>query len=58
MISNVAPFNLTPHPAISVPCAMSAGLPVGLMPAGRHFEESTILRLAHAYEQSVNWREA
>jgi amidase len=58
MISNVAPFNITRHPAISVPCAMSAGLPVGLMLAGRHFEESTILRLAHAYEQSVNWREA
>src|SRR5688572_5329589 len=32
---NTCPFNVTGHPAISIPCGMSNGLPVGLMLAGR-----------------------
>jgi aspartyl-tRNA(Asn)/glutamyl-tRNA(Gln) amidotransferase subunit A len=40
-------------PGISVPCGESkAGLPIGLQILGRHFDESTILRLAHAYEHA------
>jgi amidase len=58
MITNTAPFDVTGHPAISVPCAKSNGLPVGLMIVGRHFEDSTPLKLAHAYEQSVDWQKA
>jgi len=50
------PYDLTGLPAISVPCGFSsAGLPIGLQIAGRAFEESTILRFAHAYEQSTDW---
>ncbi len=49
---NTAPFNVTEHPAISVPCGEADGLPVGLMLVGRHFEEPALLQLAHAYEQS------
>jgi aspartyl-tRNA(Asn)/glutamyl-tRNA(Gln) amidotransferase subunit A len=46
-----APFNLTGHPAISVPCGLSPeGLPVGFQIAGRAFDEETVLRVAHAYE--------
>jgi aspartyl-tRNA(Asn)/glutamyl-tRNA(Gln) amidotransferase subunit A len=46
-----APFNLTGHPAISVPCGLShEGLPIGLQIAGRAFDEETVLRVAHAYE--------
>lgn len=56
MIPNTAPFDLTGHPSLSVPCAKSNGLPVGLMLTGRHFEDSTLLRLAHAYEKSVDWQ--
>jgi amidase len=58
MITNTAPFDVTGHPAISVPCAKSNGLPVGLMIVGRHFEDSTPLKLAHAYEQSIDWQKA
>ena len=50
------PFNLTGMPAISVPCGFSPkGLPVGLQIAGRLFEDTTVLRVAHAYEQAAEW---
>ncbi|HLV87091.1 MAG TPA: Asp-tRNA(Asn)/Glu-tRNA(Gln) amidotransferase subunit GatA [Candidatus Sulfotelmatobacter sp.] len=42
-------------PAISVPCGNTKEkLPIGLQILGKHFDESTILRIAHAYEQSSN----
>lgn len=53
---NTVPFNATQHPAMSVPCAMADGLPVGMMLVGRHYDESTIYRLAHAFEQSWDWK--
>ncbi|WP_027582546.1 amidase [Bradyrhizobium sp. Ai1a-2] len=56
MISNTAPFDISHHPAMSLPCGMVDGLPVGLMLVGRHFEESTIYRAAHAFEQSGDWK--
>ena len=56
MISNTAPFDITHHPAMSLPCGMADGLPVGLMLVGRHFEESTIYRAAHAFEQARDWK--
>ena len=52
MLNNTAPFDVTGHPAMTVPCAMSNGLPVGLMLIGRHFDESTVLRAAHAFEST------
>jgi amidase len=55
MLDNTAPFNMTGHPAISIPCGKSNGLPVGLMLVGRHFEEATLFQTAHAFEQHVNW---
>ena len=55
MLDNTAPFNMTGHPAISIPCGKSNGLPVGLMLVGRHFEETTLFRAAHAFEQHVDW---
>lgn len=57
MIGNTAPFNVSGHPAISIPCGLGAGdRPVGLMLVGRHFDEATIYRAAHAYEQSLDWQ--
>jgi amidase len=56
MIVNTAPFDVTHHPAMSIPCGMSEGLPVGLMLVGRHFDEMTIYRAAHAFEQSGDWK--
>jgi len=51
-------FNVVGLPAISIPCGFtSEGLPVGLQIAGRAFDESTVLRVAHAYEQDAGWFE-
>jgi aspartyl-tRNA(Asn)/glutamyl-tRNA(Gln) amidotransferase subunit A len=45
--------NLAGVPGVSVPCGLTpSGLPVGLQLMGRHWGESDILRLAHAYEQA------
>ena len=50
------PYNITGSPAISVPCGFSQdGLPIGLQLAGRAFDETTVLRAAHAYEQATDW---
>ena len=55
-VTNTMPFDNTHHPAMSVPCGLSDGLPVGMMLVGRHFEEATIYRAAHAFESAVDWR--
>jgi aspartyl-tRNA(Asn)/glutamyl-tRNA(Gln) amidotransferase subunit A len=50
------PFNLTQQPAASVPCGFTkAGLPVGLQIVGRMFDDWTVLRAAHTYEQAHDW---
>jgi aspartyl-tRNA(Asn)/glutamyl-tRNA(Gln) amidotransferase subunit A len=50
------PFNLAGLPAISLPCGFSSGgLPLGLQIVGKPFEESMILRIAHAYQQLTDW---
>lgn len=56
MVTNTAPFDATGHPAMSIPCALSDGLPVGMMLIGKHWQESTIYRAAYAFEQSVDWQ--
>ncbi len=56
MIGNTAPFDATGHPAMSIPCGMSNGLPIGMMLIGRHFHESTIYRAAHSFEQAGDWK--
>ena len=51
------PHDLTGIPAISLPCGFtSGGLPIGLMIGGRHFDEATVCRVAHAYEEATEWR--
>ena len=48
------PVNLAGTPAISVPCGFSSeGLPIGLQVIGKHFDESTVYRTAHAFEQAT-----
>jgi len=56
MIRNVCVANLTGHPAISIPCGMSGGLPVGLMLTGRHFADATLIAAAAAFESLGDWR--
>jgi aspartyl-tRNA(Asn)/glutamyl-tRNA(Gln) amidotransferase subunit A len=49
-------INLAGVPAISVPCAFNGeGLPIGMQIIGKHFDETTILRLAYAHEQQTDW---
>jgi Asp-tRNA(Asn)/Glu-tRNA(Gln) amidotransferase A subunit family amidase len=50
------PFNLTAHPAASLPCgATPDGLPVGLQVVGRRFGEADVLRLAARFEEAAPW---
>ena len=58
MIQNTPQANVTGHPAISVPCGVVDGLPVGLMVTGRHFDDLTVLRVADAVERSGDWQAA
>ncbi len=56
MLPNTAPFDVTGHPAMSVPCGMSDGLPVGMMLVGGKWREAVIYRAAAAFEQAGDWR--
>jgi amidase len=56
MITNTAPFDISHHPAMAVPCGMSGGLPVSLMLVGKHWDEPTIYRAAAAFEGAGDWK--
>ena len=56
MIGNTSPFDATGHPAMTVPCGMGEGLPIGMMLIGKHYDESTIYRAAAAFERLGDWR--
>ncbi|EGH71506.1 amidase [Pseudomonas syringae] len=50
MALNTAPFDMTHHPALSLPCGGINGMPVGMMLVGRHYDESTLFRAGKAFE--------
>ncbi|OLT15515.1 hypothetical protein BJF78_01970 [Pseudonocardia sp. CNS-139] len=52
---NRQPFNYTGHPALSIPCGKSGGLPIGLQLIGRFHDDGLLLRTAQAYQASVDW---
>ena len=56
LIANTAPFNYTGFPALSLPCGISQGLPVGLQLVAPYFREDVLIRVAHAYQRAVDWR--
>jgi amidase len=56
LLTHTFGFNVTHHPALTVPCGMVDGLPVGLMLVGRHWDEPTVYRAAYAFEAETNWR--
>jgi len=56
MLANTAQFDCTHHPAMSLPCGMVDGLPVGMMLVGKAFDEETIYRAAAAFEKGVDWK--
>jgi len=47
--ANTSPFNATGHPAMNVPCAVTEGLPVGMMIVGRLGDDALVLRAADAF---------
>jgi len=47
--------NLAGLPAMSIPCGLLDGLPLGLQLIGPHFAESRLLSTAHAYQQATDW---
>src|SRR5277367_4237718 len=56
MLANTAQFDCTHHPAMSLPCGMVDGLPVGMMLVAKAFGEETIYRAAAAFENGVDWK--
>jgi aspartyl-tRNA(Asn)/glutamyl-tRNA(Gln) amidotransferase subunit A len=49
-------INLAGVPALSLPCGFDQeGMPIGMQMIGKHFDEATILRLAHHYEEATEW---
>ena len=49
-------INLAGLPALSLPCGLdSEALPIGMQIIGKHFDETTVLRIAYAYEQVTEW---
>lgn len=50
------PVNLAGVPGLSLPCGFSKeGLPIGLQVIGKHFDEATVYRVAHAFEQATDF---
>lgn len=56
MVASTSPFDVTGHPAISIPCGLSEGLPVGLMLVARDYGEATIYQAASAFEADGDWK--
>ncbi len=50
------PVNMAGTPSISIPCGYDNGMPVGLQIMGAHWDEATVLQVAHAYEQATDWK--
>jgi amidase len=55
MAANTAPFDVTGHPAMSIPCGIGDALPIALMLVGKHYDEWTIYRAAAAFEKAGDW---
>ncbi|HZJ25003.1 MAG TPA: Asp-tRNA(Asn)/Glu-tRNA(Gln) amidotransferase subunit GatA [Anaerolineales bacterium] len=51
----VVAVNLAGIPALSVPCGISNGLPIGMQIIGPHLSEETLLRIGHMYQSQTDW---
>ena len=52
------PFNLTGHPAATIPCGFSSeGLPIGMQIVGQRFDELTVLQVSKAFEEVAPWQD-
>jgi aspartyl-tRNA(Asn)/glutamyl-tRNA(Gln) amidotransferase subunit A len=51
------PFNITGHPAASVPCGLDrSGLPIGMQIVADRLHDDLVLRLSRAFEEASPWR--
>jgi aspartyl-tRNA(Asn)/glutamyl-tRNA(Gln) amidotransferase subunit A len=51
-------FDVTGQPSHSTPCGFTrSGMPIGMMITGHPFDEATVLRVGHAYEQLTSWHQ-
>ena len=57
LLNNTEAFNLTGHPAITIPCGMRGNFPVGLQLIGKRLDETTLFKIARRFESSLDWRE-
>ena len=55
MITNTTTFNMTGHPALTMPTSKVDGLPAGTMLVGPHLSDGELLRIAAAYENRFGW---
>jgi amidase len=55
-VDNTCPFNLTHHPALTLPCGIADGCPIGMMLVTKPFDEAVLYGAAYAFEQSTDWR--
>jgi amidase len=58
MVVNTGQFDITGHPAISIPAAEADGLPVGVMLVGRHLDDAKLVAAAQVYESAIGWQPA
>ena len=56
MLPNTAPFDITGHPAMAIPCGMSDGLPISMMLVAKSFDEMSIYAAAAAFEKNTDWK--
>ena len=56
MQQNTCPFDVSGHPAFTIPCGKVDGLPIGMMLVGKHFDEMTLISAARAFEETIDWR--
>ena len=54
MTANTSPFDISGHPALSINAGVSEGLPIGMMIVGKHFDETSVLQAAYAFEKLQN----
>ncbi|MDN5749336.1 MAG: amidase [Pseudonocardia sp.] len=53
MLANTCVTDVSGHPACNVPAGLVDGLPTGMMIVGKHFDDATVLRVAHTFEKLV-----
>jgi amidase len=57
LLNNTTAFNLSGHPALTIPCGTRGGFPVGLQIIGKRLDEATLFKVARMFETRFSWRE-